>query len=180
MNNQYRSAEPGKIRFSITSKLNTKLFFRLLSLFISINILICIISVIALAFYCENKVINALEMLHVNGLPVNSEWMQLAGIDIRTVSESSGSGLFVWPFSERLSYETVKPLRGIRSSTGNARDVLGSINYIVEVSINDTTYEVALRIGQFILYFCYAFLALLALELLTLMICCLQTVLMMQ
>ena len=169
MNSQYKPAEPGKIRFSITSKLNTRLFFRLLSLFISLNIIICIISVVTLALYCENRVMSALEMLHNNGLPANGEWMQLTGMSIRTIPESSGSGLIAWPFSEKLDYETEKPLRGIRSSTGTTKDILHSITYIVEIGIGGKTYEVALSIGQFVLYFCYAFLVLLAFELLTLM-----------
>jgi len=47
--------EPGKIRSSITNKLNRKLFFRLFGLFISFNLLICLIAGVALAFIASEE-----------------------------------------------------------------------------------------------------------------------------
>ena len=170
MNRYTKSPEPaGKIRFSITNKLNTRLFFRLLGLFFSLNIIICIISAVTLTFYCENKVISALEMLADNEPPVSGEWMQLAGMGIRTLPSHSDSGFIEWPFSRFLPYTTEKSVRGFRTSGSGTRDTINNIIYIVEVSAGGKTYEIALHIGHFILYFIYAFFTLLAFELLTLL-----------
>ena len=169
MKNKNKSAEPGKIRFSITSKLNKKLFFRLLGLFLSLNIIICIIAVITLAFYAENKVIDTFGMLDGSEPPTNGEWMQMAGMSVRTLPEPSTRGMMSWPFSRFLPYETENAVRGFRVSGNGTSDTIHSITYIVQVSTNDKTYEVGLRIGQFIQYFIYAFFALLIFELLTIL-----------
>ena len=169
MKNKNKPAEPGKIRFSITNKLNTRLFFRLLGLFISLNVIICVIASVTLAFYSEKKVISALEMVAENEPPASGEWMQLAGMSVRTISGPSDSTYFQWPFSRFLPYETEKTARGFRVSPGSFWDATRSIRYIVEVSANDKTYEVGLYIGEFITYFLYAFFALLVFELLTLL-----------
>jgi len=169
MNNKRNPAEPGKIRYSITSKLNTKLFFRLLGLFLSLNIIICIIAAFALAFYAERKVISALEMLDASEPPINGEWMQLAGMSIHTLPEPSAGGMTAWPFSSYLPYETEKAARGFRATNSGNMETIRSITYIVQVGTNDKVYEVGLRVGQFILYFIYAFLALLLFELLTIL-----------
>ena len=177
MNNQNKSTESGKIRLSITSKLNTRLFLRLLGIFLSLNIVICLIAAGALAYYSEKKVIGALEKFSGSEPPAetNSEWaqwMQMAGLSVRTLAYSSDGNLIEWPFSRYLPYETEKAVMGFRMSPGRTIDSISSITYIVQVSVfsNDygRTYEVGLQIGQFILYFIYAFLALLVFELLTL------------
>ena len=140
-----------------------------MGLFLSINITICVISAVALAFYSENKIINALEMLDGNQPPQNGEWLQLSGISVHILSEPTGSRSVKWPFSRFLPYETVNSARRFRSSPGGARDAIRSITYVVEVGANDSFYEVGLSIGQFILYFIYAFIALIAFELLTML-----------
>jgi len=170
MSKQTKTAEPaGRIRYSITSKLNKKLFFRLLALFTTFNILICIISAVALAFYSENKVISALERLADSEPPASIEWMQLAGMDVKMLSEPSNRDFIRWPFSSYLPYETENAVRGFRVTIGDARETIRSITYIVEVGIEGRSYEIGLRIGQFILYFIYAFSALLIFEIINLL-----------
>jgi len=165
-----KPAEPGgKIRVSITRKLNTKLFFRLLGLFLSLNIMICIVSAAALAFYCENKVISALEMISENELPATGQWMELAGMAVRSLPAHSLGGNFEWPFSKYLSYETESAIRGYRATGGGFRETIRSITYVVNVGVNGSVYEIELYIGNFIFYFIYAFIALVAIQLLTLL-----------
>jgi len=156
------------MRRSITGKLNSKLFFGLVGLFVSLNIIICIISCVSLAFYCERKVISALEALSDKEPPADAGWMEQAGMSVRVLQESSLRRSVQWPFSGRLPYETEFAERGFRASAEGFTGTIRSIDYVVIVGLADKTYEIALHIGPFILYFIYAFTALLACELLSL------------
>ena len=169
MSNQGRTAEPARLRYSITHKLNNKLFLRLLGLFLSLNIMICVIAVVALGFYCERKAISALEMVADEPLPPTGEWMELAGMEIRSLPEPSIWQTMPWPFSKYLPYEPETAVRGIRASADSFRNTIRSITYVVSVGTGGVVYEVELYIGTFILYFTYAFIALLIIEFLTLM-----------
>ena len=165
-----RPAEPGRIRYSITRKLNNKMFFRLLGLFFSLNIMICIIAAAALAFYCEKRVITTLEMLVEYEPPVAGEWTRLSGIDVRSMQQPSIENTLPWPFTGYLPYEPDAAARGFRLSTGGwFYDTVGSISYVVVITTGGALYEIELFIGPFLLYFMYAFVALLAIELLTLL-----------
>lgn len=170
MNNYVKPIEPGgKIRVSITRKLNAKLFFRLIGLFISINTLICVIGAIALAAYCENKTISALEMITVSDLPITGAWKDMTGINVRVLNESSLTRYINWPFSEYLSYTTDYAVRGFRAGLDGFQGTVRSIGYVVCVGVGSTVYEIELQIGPFILYFIYAFIVLIGFELLSLL-----------
>ena len=164
-----KTPEPdGKIRSSITNKLNRKLFFRLLGLFISFNILICIIAGVTLAFYCERKVTAAIDFIPHHELPNTSEWMNLSGFNIRSLSERSVGNDVRWPFSRYLSYEPEFIYRGFRATQDGFFNTIRSVSYLVNVGYNNEIYEIEVRIGTFLLYFSYAFFALLVFEILTL------------
>jgi len=170
MNEKTKVPEPGgKIRKSITNKLQTKLFFRLIGIFISLNIMICIIGAISLAFYCENKVIGALELIDKLEPPANGDWMELAGLDVRVIPGYSSGNWSPWPFSRNLPYETESAYRGFRADGGSFDGTIRSITYVVAVGADGVVYEAGVRIGDFILYFIFAFWALLFIELLTLL-----------
>jgi len=163
-----KAAEPGgKIRSSITNKLNRKLFFRLFGMFISLNILICVIATVTLAVYCENKITNAIEMLPYYEPPASGEWMGLTGFNVRTLSEQTVAESR-WQFTRRLSFEPDFVYRGFRAAQDGFRNTIRSISYVVNVGYDGGIYEIEVRIGTFILYFTYAFLALLVFEILTL------------
>ena len=172
MNNQTRAskaAEPARIRYSITRKLNKRLFFRLLGLFFSLNVLICVISVVSLAFYCETKVISALEIITEKAPPVSEEWMKMAGMEIRSVNEPTIWETMPWPLSRYLPYEPDTAVRGIRAGADGFRNTIRSIAYVVSVGVGGSVYEVEMYIGPFILYFIYSFFALLIVEFLSLL-----------
>jgi len=162
--------EPGgKIRSSITNKLTRKLFFRLFGMFISFNIIICIIAGVTLAFYTENKIINTLEMLAHHEPPTTGEWMQLSGMSVKTLSESTTGSSVRWPFTSRLSFEPDYIYRGFRTSHDGFRNTLRNISYVVNVGFNGGIYEIDVRIGTFILFFTYALFILIFFEFLTLL-----------
>jgi len=164
-----KSTEPGvKIRSSITNKLNRKLFFRLLGMFISFNILICVIAGAALAFYCESKAISALEVLQYHEPPTTGEWMNITGLGIRTVYAPSVSGSAGWPFSRYLSFEPEYIYRGFHATQDGFSGTIRSIAYVINAGYNENIYEVEIRIGTFILYFIYALAILILFEIITL------------
>jgi len=167
--NYIKPVEPGgKIRSSITNKLNRKMFFRLLGMFLSLNVLICIIAGVALAFFSERKIIDILEKIPEYKTPVTGEWFDMTGLGIRTLSEPSVSGPFKWPFSGQLSYDPDSAYRGFRATHDGFNNTIRSISYVVNVTNKDAIYEIEVRIGTFILYFMYAFFALILFEILTL------------
>ena len=164
-----QTAEPGgKIRSSITNKLNRKMFFRLFGLFVSLNILICIIATVALAFYTENKVISAMQLLPHHQPPASGEWMGLTGLGVRVLSEPTVTGSAEWPFLGRLSFEAESAYRGFRATGYGFNDSIRSISYVVNLRYGEQLYEIEVRIGSFILFFLYALAALMFFELLTL------------
>jgi len=166
---QFKTAEPGgKIRSSITNKLNRKLFFRLLGLFISFNVLICIIAGVTLAFYCERKVTNAIDFIPQHELPDEGQWMSLTGFNIRMLSERTVGDSVRWPFLRYLSYEPEFVYRGFRAEQDGFSNTIRSVSYLVNVGYNEKLYEIEVRIGTFLLYFIYAFFALIVFEILTL------------
>ena len=158
----------GKIRYSITSKLNSRLFWRLLGLYISLNILILIIASVGLSVYCERKVTDTLDMLSRQDIPADGAWMEFSGMSVRYSPEFYTGNTVITPFSWLLPDETRTAVRGFRASAGDFRSTVRSITYIVTVSSNDRVYEIGLLIGPFILYFAYAFAALHIFELLEL------------
>lgn len=170
MSEHKKQSEPsGRIRTSITRKLNKKLFFRLLFLFISLNIIICVISAASLAFYCERKAITALEKLSEAGPPTSGEWMEISGMGVRSLPVVPDGYVGRWPFAQYLSYEPDRAVRGFRAVQDGFWSTIRSISYYVIVSTGDDVYEVELYIGTFVLYFTYALIALMAVELLTLL-----------
>jgi len=164
-----KNTEPGKLRMSITNKMNRKMFFRLFSLFISLNILICIIASISLLVYTGRRVTNALELLAIHEPPVVTEWMNLTDLSVRRLEEPSirSSSNINW-ISNNLSYEPDFTYRTFRTFTDDSGSTVRNISYVVNVGIDGQVYEVSLRIGTFILYFIYAFITLSIFEILTL------------
>ena len=172
MSNQQRNpktAEPGRLRYSITRKLNKKLFFRLMGLFLSLNIMICVIAATALVFYSESKVIGALKTLSEKPPPQAGVWMDMAGMQVRAVARPTIWQTMPWPFERYLPYEADHAVRGIRAASAGFPGTVRSLAYVVSVNSGGTVFEVELLLGTFILYFIYAFAALLIIEFFTLL-----------
>ena len=164
-----KNVEPGvKIRSSITNKLNRKLFFRLFGLFLSFNILICIITGFALAFYSEGKIANAIELLPYHELPASGEWMRQTGMNVRTIGELTVTSPVRRTIQRRLSFEPDYIYRGFRADQGGIGNSIRSFSYVVNVGYGGNLYEFEVSVGVFLLYFIYALFALMVFELITL------------
>ena len=73
MNREYKTEPAGRIRYSITRKLNRRLFFRNLSIFVTLNVLILILSCLGLAYYCETTTTKVYEKLSKDIVPAANE-----------------------------------------------------------------------------------------------------------
>ncbi|MCL2366078.1 MAG: HAMP domain-containing histidine kinase [Oscillospiraceae bacterium] len=170
MNNIEKTTEnAGKIRSSIANRLGVKLFFRLLGIFFGLNIMIIIIAALALAFYSENRVTSALELLIEHEAPEQGVWSDFAGIRVRALPELSVGGDVDWPFTRYLPFDIQQTVRGFRAQPGGLQRTLHSITYVVGIATDDGAFEVELHIGRFIIVFFYALVVLMVLEFIVLL-----------
>ncbi|MCL2819590.1 MAG: HAMP domain-containing histidine kinase [Oscillospiraceae bacterium] len=165
---QKTSQPAGKIRSSITNKLTGKLFLRLVGLFLSFNILICVIAGVSLLIYIDRTIIRAIDMIPELQPAQSADWAALTGADIRIVSEATISGSRNDGYISRLSFDPDYVYRGFQAYRDGFNNTLRSIEFIVNVGYNGLIYEVKIQIGLFILYFVYAMIVLIVIELLTL------------
>jgi len=168
--NKIDKTEPvGKIRSSITNKLQLKIFFRLFCIFIGLNIMIIIIASFALAFYSENKVVGAIELTLEHSPSEIGPWMDFLGTNVYSLESLSVEGRLNWPFTRYLPFDVDYTVRGFRAQPGGFRDTIQSIDYIVGIATAGRAYEVHVNIGSFIYYFVIAFFILLIAQFLILL-----------
>ncbi|MCL2628983.1 MAG: HAMP domain-containing histidine kinase [Oscillospiraceae bacterium] len=168
-NKKQKHTEPGgKIRQSITNKLNSKLFLRMLAMFISFNILLLIIACVCVAIYSDQRVVNALELLGSHEPPALTQWDGVTDLRIRTLDEPSihSSSNLRW-ITNRLSYEPEFVYRAFRADADGFRGTIRSISYVVNIGHNGQIFEVSVQIGAVLLIIFYAFIVLLVFEILT-------------
>jgi len=171
--NRTKQADAGKIRYSIANRLNRKLFFRLFWLFVSLNIIICIISCIGLWIYSERKIVSAAELLEKRDFPESGALFELAGLSlvISAYDDSIAADMTAWPLPVPRPHGYMENIyhRGFRATISGFTDTVRSIDYVVRVRRDSSMYEISLNIGTFTLYFIYLFSVLVAFEFLTLL-----------
>ena len=167
-----KQADAGRIRYSIAHRLNRNLFFRLFGLFVSLNIIICIISCAGLWIHSERKIVHAAELLDDRVLSEDGDLLELAGIRLNksVYYDTTSSHDSTWPFRLPRPHDYMEDIyhRGFRATLDGFTGTLRSINYVVSIRRNDMVYDISTNIGTFILYFVYLFIILIAFELLTL------------
>ena len=183
--NRTRQTEAGRLRHSITSKLHRKMFFRLFRLFISLNIILCVISAIGLFIYSERSTMRAVSLFADSNILETGKTMDIAGTVVRQVDVSdfpvARISAETWPFSyagnKRSSQELALSkeilYRGFRAAGTDFRNMVLSLEYVVGVRVDsdakNTIYEFSLSIGAFAYYFACCLCVLLAFEILKLL-----------
>ena len=176
--NKSKQTDAGRIRHSITSRLNRKMFFRLCGLFVSLNIIICIIAGIGLWIYCEQRIATVTKALNENEPPDDGGWLNLSGMSIyRTTNEYNNNHYPVgWPFraiAESSPHWDQIYYRGFRIKNSGFEGSLRSIEYVVAVRYDDirggVMYEIALNIGSFVFIFVCCMVVLCAYQLVSLL-----------
>ena len=73
-----------KIRFSLVTKLNLKLFFRMLGIFLTVDVILCLVSAAGLIVRAEQTVAAVAERLNQTGLPTPhaEDWLALSGLSV--------------------------------------------------------------------------------------------------
>ncbi len=165
-----------KFKFSIVLKLNARLFLRVLSLFVTLDILLCVLCATGLAMLSEQSAGNAAEILSKNGLPQQSDraWLAEAGIDV-SENQAKPEGIrFAIPgfLQSRFSKLTAKGVRSIVFPTAPGlpfgKYLEGAV-YRVSAEISGQTYLISVTNAAAIRMMESAFLILLVLELLLLL-----------
>lgn len=130
------------IRFSIAWKLNIKLFFRLLRLFLLLNIILCLVSAAGLIVRAEQTVEVAAEMLNQTGLPTpdSEDWLVLTGYRISLQTDEAKGFQIPKILQPHLSKQTASAVRSI--------DLPDSENLTVWGLLQDVTYNVTVEAGN--------------------------------
>jgi len=168
-----KQTDAGRIRYSIASKLNRKMFFRVCGLFISINVIICVITFVGLWLYSERRIVSTAVLLEAMDSAEDGEWQKISGIKAIQYPYANAVSDYdlTWPFPVLRLHEYMDQIysRGFRAAPDGFENTLRSIDYVVTIRFGDIMQEISLNIGPFILYFVYLFFVLLAFELLTLL-----------
>lgn len=162
-----------RIRFSIVWKLNIKLFFRMLGLFLVLDMLLCLVAATGLLVRAEQTVATATEMLNQTGLPApNAEnWLTLTGYSISPQAGEAKGFQIPHVFQTYLPHQTASAIRSININLQenlNARKIFQAVTYDVTVEANYRFYQISYRPQSTLQIFLGMFAIILILELLML------------
>ncbi len=105
------------IRFSLVWKLNIRLFFRLLGLFLVLDLALCLVSAVGLIVRAEQTVAAVAERLNQTGLPSldAADWLILTGCSVSVETGEPKGFRFQLPntLQTHLSSQTVSGVRSI-------------------------------------------------------------------
>ena len=162
-----------KIRFSLVIKLNLKLFFRMLGIFLTLDIFLCLMSATGLIVRTEQTVATVAEMVNQTGLPNPDvqNWLELTGCSISQPTGEPKGFQIPKTFLTYLPAQTAPGLRSIDLPNLEGLTRWGQLDNITyNVTINDglRTYCISIRLQETPQIFAGMFALLLILELLML------------
>jgi len=162
-----------KIRFSLVWKLNLRLFFRLLAMFVTLDVVICLVSTAGLVVHAEQTVASTAQMVKQTGLPATDaeNWLELTGY--RVVSQTGEPEGFKLPESLQalIAKHSVSGVRSI--DLPDSKDLppwedSEDITYNAIIHDSEGSYLISIRLQETLLIFAGIFAILLMLELLML------------
>ncbi|MFZ5643537.1 MAG: sensor histidine kinase [Bacillota bacterium] len=161
------------IRFSIAWKLNIKLFFRLLSLFMLLDIILCLVSAAGLIVRAEQTVAVVTEKLNQTGLPTpdSEDWLILTGYSISPQTGEAKGFQIPKILQPHLSKQTVSGIRSVDlpdSENLTFRGLLKDVTYNVTVEAGNQYYRISYRPQKTLQIFAGMFAIVLLLELIML------------
>src|SRR5680860_84350 len=163
-----------KIRFALVLKLNLKLFFRMLGLFLVLDVILCLVSAAGLIVRTEQTVASMAERLNQTGLPNpdTEDWLELTGWNVSLpTGEPKGFHIPKALLQPLLSKQTFSGVRNIElpnSKTLNWWGQLEGVTYHVTLNNSQGTYLISIRPQETLRIFLKIFALLLVLELLML------------
>lgn len=147
--------------------------WRIVGIFLSINIILCLLTTAALIYYSEMRADKAVKILMQSGVPEPgaADWLQMSGIDAEIIIDTPKGIKIPMPFSLLLPSGTRTALRNVTTTDLGASPLkrLEGVQYIVYAESDVGIYRVAVSLGPFLQLFQVAFYALLAYELLVIL-----------
>jgi signal transduction histidine kinase len=165
--------EPVKVRYSIVRKLSARLFSRLFGIFLSLDIMICLLTGASLLVYSERTAASAAWRLSELSAarPAGAEMPRIPGVTIGDIASPPDGVRIVRPFSYLLPENTRDSLRNLELTGSAAASLFGRLDafrYNVFYESGFTARKISVELGPFMQFFRYAFCALLVFELLIL------------
>jgi signal transduction histidine kinase len=156
-------AQGGKVRQSISRRMNTRLFWRLVGMFLSLDIFLCLITAGGLVYYSERRAAAAYTALSEAGPPEQNGWQALSNISVLKTGGEYGGVRFPAPFSYLLPAQTRGGARQIMI-TGDVDTFfqqLEGLTYVVTVGLEGSVYRISVSLGPFMRIFRVLFIMLL-------------------
>lgn len=174
-NKRQKPPEPfgDRFRFSIVYKLSLKLFFRLIGIFLTLDIMVCILAAGAFIVHSEKQAAAAFEIVSETGVPdeISSEWLTLSGLSVSELDRAP-RGFFL---PERVRRQFVEPTafaaRRFEVGLGKGSpplERLKSLSYIIELEHYGGAVRIAASAKTFLDIFIDVFIGLLIVELIIL------------
>ena len=162
-----------KIRFSLVMKLNVKLFFRILVLFLVLDMLLCLVSAAGLIMRAEQTVAAAAERLNQTGLPTPylEDWLALSGLSVSMPTGEAKGFQIPKALQTFLSKQTASGVRSIDLPPSEGLTLwrqLEGVTYNVTIDASSRTYLISIRPQENLRILVGMFALLLILELLML------------
>lgn len=138
------------MRFSLVWKLNIKLFFRLLGLFLTLDLALCLVSMAGLIVRAEQTVTAAAGKLNQTGLPSldAANWLELTGCSISLQAGEIKGYQLPDTLQTHLSRQTVSGIRSIDLPNSEGLTFwrqLEGLTYNVTLDDNRQSYLISIR-----------------------------------
>lgn len=160
------------IGFSLVSKLNIQLWFRLVGTFIMLNVVFLVASALTLGVLGEKRAVWTVSQIETNGLPAMEEtaWWAGEGVEVR-ILDGSGEG-FLLP--EQLRRVLPAPTRHARRQVllphepdSSLYNVLDNLQYQLDLEVEGTPLRIIIHFSSIIWVLKTVFLVLLIWQLMT-------------
>lgn len=168
-----RPPESARVGNSIARRLSSRLFFRLFGIFLSLDIMICVLTGISLTIYSEQTASSAAKLLGKPGTSyVTGDFPAISGVTFEVLTQEPDGLRVMKPFFYLLPVETGSSLRNVELTGAAGAPFyrkLDTLQYNVFLQEGVFTYKISVALGRFLHFFRYAFAALLVYEFLILL-----------
>ncbi len=161
------------LRFSLVWKLNIKLSFRLLGLFLTLNVALCLMSAAGLIVRAEQTVAAAAERLNQAGLPTldATNWLEVTGYSVSLQTGEPKGYQLPQALQTHLSQQTASRIRSIDLPNSEGLtfwEQLEGLTYNVMLDASRQSYLISIRLQETLRIIVGMFAVIMTLELLML------------
>ncbi|TGE31400.1 HAMP domain-containing sensor histidine kinase [Desulfosporosinus sp. Sb-LF] len=158
-----------KIRFSLVLRLNIKLFFRLLGIFLTLNVILCLVSAAGLIARAEQTVAATAHMLNQTGLPTSEveNWLELTGCRVSLQTGEPKGFQIPKVLQTHLARQTASGVRSINLPNSKGLNLWGQlegVTYNVTLDDSGRSYLISIRLQETLRIFVGMFTIVLILE----------------